>query len=166
MPAELYSRAPKAVGDMGRTPAEREDTRGRDDPIIVMSVPGSETPKRILIVDDNQDILSFMQAALETAGYEVQTAPEGAQAIALLTKRRADLLITDIFMPGQDGIETLRECKTRFPQTRIVVMSAGGASSRKLDYLPAAALIGANATLRKPFNVDQLLDTVRKVLQL
>lgn len=131
-----------------------------------MSTPSSETPKRILIVDDNQDILSFMQAALEKAGYEVQTAPEGAKALALQAKRRADLLITDIFMPGQDGIETLQECKTRFPQTRIIVMSAGGGTGGKLDYLPAAALIGASATLRKPFNVDQLLDTVRKVLQL
>lgn len=149
---------------MGRLPAEPEDAQGRDGPNLVMSVPGSGTPKRILIVDDNQDILSFMQAALEKAGYEVQTAPEGAQALALQTKRRADLLITDIFMPGQDGIETLRDCKTRFPETRIIVMSAGGGSNRKLDYLPAAVLIGANGTLRKPFNVDQLLETVRKVL--
>lgn len=151
---------------MGRAPLEREDAPGRADATLVMGVPASQAPKRILIVDDNQDILSFMQAALEKAGYDVQTASEGAQALALQTKRLADLLITDIFMPGQDGIETLHECKTRFPQTRIVVMSAGGGSGRKLDYLPAAALIGADATLRKPFDVDQLLDTVRKVLQL
>ena len=125
-----------------------------------------DTPKRIMIADDNPDTLSFMRIALEQAGYEVQTAPEGAQALALLAKRRADLLITDVFMPGQDGIETLRDCRIRFPQTRIIVMSAGGGSGRKLDYLPAAALIGADATLRMPINVDQLLDTVREVLEL
>ena len=79
-------------------------------------------------------------------------------------KTPSDLLLTERHA-GQD-IETLQECKTRFPQTRIIVMSAGGSTGLKLDYLPAAALIGANATLRKPFTVDDLLDTVRKVLQL
>ena len=151
---------------MRRAPSEGEDAWARDDATLARHVPGLDTPKRIMIADDNPDTLCFMQVALEQAGYEVQTAPEGAQALALLAKRRADLLITDVFMPGQDGIETLRDCKTRFPQTRIIVMSAGGGSGRKLDYLPAAALIGADATLRMPINVDQLLDAVREVLEL
>lgn len=150
---------------MSLTPAQPEDAKRRDQSSPVMGVASAEAPKRILIADDNLDILSFMQAALEGAGYDVRVAPEGAQALALQTQLGADLLITDIFMPGQDGIETLRDCKVRFPQTRIIVMSAGGGSGRKLNYLPAAALIGADATLRKPFNVDQLLDAVSKVLQ-
>ena len=145
--------------NMGRARSEHENARARH-------VPGLDSPKRIMIADDNPDTLSFMQAALEQAGYEVQTAPEGARALALLAKRPADLLITDVFMPGQDGIETLRDCRIRFPQTRIIVMSAGGGCGRKLDYLPAAALIGADATLRMPINVDQLLDAVREVLEL
>ena len=144
---------------MSRARSEHENAPARH-------VPGLGPPKRIMIADDNPDTLSFMQAALEQAGYEVQTAPEGARALALLAKRPADLLITDVFMPGQDGIETLRDCRIRYPQTRIIVMSAGGGSGRKLDYLPAAALIGADATLRMPINVDQLLDAVREVLQL
>ena len=151
---------------MRRAPSEGEDARARDDTTLARHVSGLDTPKRIMIADDNPDTLCFMQVALEQAGYEVQTAPEGAQALALLAKRRADLLITDVFMPGQDGIETLRDCRIRFPQTRIIVMSAGGGSGRKLDYLPAAALIGADATLRMPINVDQLLDAVREVLEL
>ena len=150
---------------MSLTPAQREDARTRDDPTRVTRVPDAQTAKTILIVDDNEDILFFMQAALENAGYQVSTALDGAQALAQQTKYRADLLITDIFMPGQDGMETLRDSKSRFPQTRIIVMSAGGGSGRQLDYLATATLIGANATLRKPFDVDQLLDTVRKVLQ-
>ena len=129
-------------------------------------IAGLALRKTILIVDDNEDILSFMQAALENAGYDVGLAAEGAQALAQQAAHRADLLITDIFMPGRDGIETLRECRLRYPQTRIIVMSAGGGADRRLDYLPAAALIGANATLHKPFGVNQLLDTVRNVLQL
>ena len=147
------------------TPAERAHGPERDDPLHRAKVPGPEAAEQILVVDDNQDILSFMRAALEPAGYVVRTASEGVQALELLSQRQAALLITDIFMPGRDGIETLHDCKTRFPQTRIIAMSAGGGSGRKLDYLPAAELIGVDATLRKPFNVDQLLDAVHSVLQ-
>lgn len=148
---------------MGRAPAGRGGARGGDDPDSAMRAPSSETPKRILVADDHEDTLSFMQAALEKAGYEVQTAQDGAQAVALQRKRSADLLITDIFMPEQDGIETLSQFRTHFPETKIIAISAGGTSTR--DYLASAALHGADATLRKPFDADQLLDTVRRVLQ-
>ena len=149
--------------NMAHTPGER--ARERDDPLPGGNAPGPDAAEQILVVDDNQEVLYFMRAALEQAGYGVRTASDGAQALLLLAQRQAALLITDIFMPGRDGIETLRDCKTRFPQTRIIVMSAGGGSGRKLDYLPAAKLIGVDATLRKPFNVDLLLDTVHTVLQ-
>lgn len=150
---------------MAHTPGEHARTPERDDALPRGNAPGPHAAEQILVVDDNQEVLYFMRAALEQAGYSVRTASEGAQALLLLSQRQAALLITDIFMPGRDGIETLRDCKSRFPQTRIIVMSAGGGSGRKLDYLPAAQLIGVDATLRKPFNVDQLLDTVHTVLQ-
>jgi CheY-like chemotaxis protein len=136
----------------------------KDDPAAARNA-ADGAKKTILVVDDNQEILYFMQIALEGAGYDVRTAKEGSQALAEQTKRPADLLITDIFMPGQDGIETLRASKMRFPQTRVIVMSAGGGTSRELDYLSAARLIGANATLHKPFELNELLDTVRRLLQ-
>lgn len=106
-----------------------------------------------------------MQVALESAGYEVQTAPEGAQAVALLRERAADLVITDIFMPGQEGFETITRIKAELPQTRIIVMSAGTIPGMKHDFLASAALLGVGATLRKPFTTDQLLEAVRSVLQ-
>lgn len=130
-----------------------------------MGDPSLKTPKRILIVDDHQDTLSFMQVALERAGYEVQITSMGEQALALQRERPADLLIADVFMPGQDGIETLWHFKDYFPQTRTIVMSAGGGSNGKQDYFSTAEFIGVNATLRKPFTVDQLLDAVRTALQ-
>jgi CheY-like chemotaxis protein len=117
----------------------------------------------ILIVDDNRDIRDFMQIALETAGYEVHTATEGGQALDMQRERSADLLITDIFMPGQEGMETIAGFKAEFPRTRIIAMSAGGSAS-KLDALSAAALIGADATLRTPFTAEQLLALMDKVL--
>jgi CheY-like chemotaxis protein len=131
-----------------------------------MSNSESGTSKRIVVVDDKEDICAFMSFALRGAGYEVETAQEGAQALALLRSRAADLLITDIFMPGQEGFETLSQCKTEFPQTRIIVMSAGIIPGMTHDFLATAALLGVGATLRKPFTADQLLDTVGRVLQL
>lgn len=118
----------------------------------------------ILIVDDNQDIRDFMQIALEAAGYAVHTATEGEQALVMQRERPADLLVTDIFMPGREGISTIAGFKAEFPGTRIVAMSAGGGSGKQ-DFLSAATLIGADATLRKPFTADQLVETVHSVLQ-
>lgn len=124
-----------------------------------------ETAKTILVVDDTPDIREFMQAALEAAGYEVGTAPEGGRALALMRRRAPDLLITDIFMPGQEGFETITQCKIEFPGTQIIVMSAGAVPGMKHDFLATAALLGVGATLRKPFTENQLLETVRAVLQ-
>jgi DNA-binding NtrC family response regulator len=119
----------------------------------------------ILIVDDNRDIRDFMQIALETAGYGVHTATEGAQALAMQRENPADVLVTDIFMPGKEGIETIAAFKAGFPRTKIIAMSAGGSSGTH-DFLSAATLIGANATLRKPFTANQLLEAVRAALRL
>jgi CheY-like chemotaxis protein len=130
-----------------------------------MRAESSAAGKSILVVDDNQDIRDFMQAALEAAGYEVRTAGEGGKALALQCERAADLLITDIFMPGQEGFETITRCKAEFPQTHIIVMSAGTIPGMKYDFLAAAGLLGVGATLRKPFTADQLVDTVRRLLQ-
>jgi CheY-like chemotaxis protein len=130
-----------------------------------MSDSKSGTAKRIVVVDDKEDICAFMSVALRGAGYEVQIAQEGAQALALLRSRAADLLITDIFMPGQEGFETLSQCKTEFPQTKIIVMSAGNIPGMTHDFLATAELLSVGGTLRKPFTADQLLDTVGRVLQ-
>jgi CheY-like chemotaxis protein len=119
----------------------------------------------VLVVDDNRDTRAFMEVALNDAGYEVRIASDGAEALGLLRERTADLLITDIFMPGQTGFQTVSRCKAEFPQTRIIVMSAGTLPGLDHDFLSPAAHLGVGATLRKPFNAEQLLDAVREVLQ-
>jgi CheY-like chemotaxis protein len=125
----------------------------------------SSEAKRIVVVDDNEDVCAFIRAALEDAGYEVETVHEGARAFDVLRSRAADLLITDLFMPGQQGFETITRCKAEFPQTRIMVISAGTVPGMQHDFLAAAGVLGIAATLRKPFDVDQLLHTVRTALQ-
>lgn len=119
---------------------------------------------RIVVIDDNADTCAFMSAALKQAGYQVETANEGAHGMDLLRSRGADLLITDIFMPGQEGFETITRCKAEFPRTPIIAMSAGTIPSMPHDFLSTAELL-VGATLRKPFTVSQLVETVRTVLQ-
>ena len=125
----------------------------------------SEKPSRILVVDDHQDFRSFMEATLKSAGYEVCTAAEGEAALALQRGRPADLLITDIFMPGKEGFETITHFREEFPATKIIVMSAGILPGLQHDFLASAGLLRVGATLRKPFTAEQLLATVREVLQ-
>jgi CheY-like chemotaxis protein len=106
-----------------------------------------------------------MHAALKGAGYEVESAGEGGAALALMAGREADLLITDLFMPGLEGFETIERCKNEFPQTAILVISAGRIPLMKHDFLATAKLLGVAATLRKPFDADKLLASVALALE-
>ena len=128
--------------------------------------PQPRKAKTILVVDDHEDIRAFVAAALEAASFEVRTAPDGAQALALQRQHPADLLITDIFMPVKEGFETVSAFRAEFPPTKIIVMSAGTLPGLKHDFLASMELLGVSATLRKPFSADQLLDTVHQVLQI
>jgi two-component system, OmpR family, alkaline phosphatase synthesis response regulator PhoP len=121
--------------------------------------------KRIVVADDNPDICAFVSTALQGAGYEVETAGDGGQALAVMSERQAHLLITDLFMPGLEGFETIARCRAEFPQTTVMVMSAGRLPGRKQDFLAAAVLHGVAETLRKPFRADNLLDTVQRALR-
>ena len=123
----------------------------------------SEAPRRILVVDDSADIRGFMRAALEQEGYRVAVAENGREAIEQQREQPAELLVTDIFMPDVDGIETIARFKSEFPSVRVIAMSAGGAA-RMQDYLRIAGYIGADAVLAKPFGVEELVRTVRRVL--
>ena len=116
--------------------------------------------KKILIADDNTDFAESLKLALEAHGYQVTLAANGHEAISHQVVFGADVLITDLVMPEQDGFETLEVFRREFPKTRIVVVS--GAQKLEPDtYLNAAALIGADATLRKPFEVEALLEKLQ-----
>ncbi len=114
----------------------------------------------VLIVDDEPDVRLSLQLALELAGYSVRIAANGVEALAQQRDSAADILITDIFMPESDGIETIASFRKEFPRTHIVVVS--GASRRpKSDYLFAARMVGADITLKKPLDIDHLLVQLR-----
>lgn len=116
----------------------------------------------ILVVDDRPDVLGFVCAELESAGYAVQAAENGRQALEKQGEQPADVMLVDIFMPEMDGLETIDRVRAQFPRTRIVAMSSGARGLQ--DYLKVARDIGADATLQKPFARDELLEVLRTVL--
>ena len=119
--------------------------------------------KRVLVVDDRPDILGFMLIGLESAGFEVDVAANGREALELQRQRAADVVITDIFMPEMDGLEAIDRIRADYPATRIIAMSSGAA--RMQDYLGVAKEIGADATLQKPFSTRELVRLVRELAE-
>jgi CheY-like chemotaxis protein len=128
---------------------------------------------KILIVDDEEDVRIALQQVLERAGYEVSVAATGNEGLDLLNKERADLVITDVIMPGIDGITTARKIREKYRGTRIIVISGGGKAAPEpyepdaistRSYLASASSAGADRTLTKPFDRDELLRVVRSLL--
>jgi CheY-like chemotaxis protein len=118
---------------------------------------------RILLVDDDQPIRGFLRLLLEGADHEVLEAGDGAEAICICEKEYVELVFCDLFMPGKDGLETIRELRRNHPGVKIVAMSGGGLSG-VMDMLSFARPFGAGAVLRKPFDREMVLATVESVL--
>jgi DNA-binding response OmpR family regulator len=117
----------------------------------------------ILVIDDDSELCATMQEMLQAEGYKVSVAADGEQGIALQRKKPASLLITDIFMPNKEGIETIRDFRKEFPNVPIIAMSGGGRLNRP-GILFTAQELGAEAILRKPFKMSDLLRSVAAVL--
>ena len=118
---------------------------------------------RILIIDDDILICQLLRLALERLGHEVTEAQDGRKGLAAFQAAPADLVITDLIMPGMEGIETIMEMKRRFPGTKIIAMSGGGVG-KGTDYLQMARKFGAVRTMNKPFTIQQLTAVVAEVL--
>ena len=100
---------------------------------------------------------------LEQAGYDVLDAADGAAGLRLYREQGADLVIVDIFMPGRDGLEAIRDLRGEPRQAKIVAFS-GGDQTGRLEMLRVAEVIGASRTLTKPVALKELLATVRDLL--
>ncbi len=120
--------------------------------------------KRILVVDDEEQMRAMIRKMLENAGYEVMEAPDGNVALWLFKEKSADLIISDLIMPEKEGLETIMELKQDFPDVKIIAISGGGQGD-KGQYLDMAKKIGADSTLAKPFEQDELLKAVEALLK-
>jgi DNA-binding response OmpR family regulator len=115
---------------------------------------------RVLVIEDNDDFRALLQIALEAEGFGVVTASNGEHGLRLLAQAPTDVVITDIFMPGKEGIETIAELRKQFPGVRIIAMS-GRPSATDFDPLSVAMELGAAKILRKPFDLDELIESVK-----
>jgi CheY-like chemotaxis protein len=121
------------------------------------------TTTSILVADDDDAFREALCRALRAAGHAVEEAADGTQALRILAADTPALLITDLIMPNQDGIELVITAKQAHPGVRILAIS-GRASFGPLDLLSLAAKLGADATLAKPFSTEQLLDKVAELM--
>ena len=118
---------------------------------------------RALVIEDDKVSLLLVSRMLEKRGWQVDAAGNGRAGMALMADRRYDLVVTDIFMPDQEGLETISQIRRTYPGLRILAMSAGGARP-EFDYLAIARSIGATATIRKPFTPSALLAQVDQIM--
>ncbi|MFN8651085.1 MAG: response regulator [Gemmatimonadales bacterium] len=119
---------------------------------------------RILVVDDDDQFRRMVQRTLERAGYEVEPAANGKEALARFEARPPDLVLTDLVMPEKEGLETILALRQKWKTPRIIAMSGGGRNLPE-EYLEAARVLGVAATLEKPFATKDLLTAVRSVLE-
>jgi CheY-like chemotaxis protein len=118
----------------------------------------------ILLIDDDVEVRTSVQRVLELAGHTVHAVADGSYGIHSFRQRRPDLVITDIIMPDQEGIETIRALQRIDPAVPIIAISGGGPLPSQLDYLKMARQFGAVASLWKPFRAAALRELVNDVL--
>jgi CheY-like chemotaxis protein len=119
---------------------------------------------RILVIDDDEQVLDMLYESLTREGYDVLRASNGEQGLRLYRQEPVDLIITDIIMPEKEGIETIIELRKDFPDVKIIAMSGGGRIGKK-DYLHLAKIFGVQRTFKKPVAREQLLDAIKTLLK-
>ncbi len=117
--------------------------------------------RTILVIDDDGAMREYASFVLEKAGFNVFSAQDGGEGLAMAKEHAPDAIITDLVMPEMEGIETIREIRSLFPSCGIVAMS-GAANSE--TYLAMAQCLGAHTVIQKPFTRSQLETAVRAVL--
>ena len=118
---------------------------------------------RILLVDDDELLRGTLHQILVRAGYDVDDASDGKIAVRRYRGQRCDLVITDIVMPDEEGLGTIKELRRVDPKVKIIAMSGGGLGKAG-DYLGIAQMLGAMRTLAKPFFPEALLAMIAEVL--
>lgn len=112
----------------------------------------------ILIIDDEADIRELLRVALEQHGYQVSEAVNGKEGVAQYRTSPADLVVVDIMMPVQDGLETILALTREFINAKVIAMTGASGDQSKLD---VAKLLGARYTLKKPFSMLALISAIQ-----
>jgi DNA-binding response OmpR family regulator len=118
----------------------------------------------ILLIDDDDQVRTSIRKFLVREGYDVVEAPDGKAGMRFFQQKRVDLVITDIIMPEKEGIETIIELRRHFPEVKIIAISGGGCLEPD-GYLNVAQKVGAHRIFAKPFELEDLLASVRQLLE-
>jgi CheY-like chemotaxis protein len=123
--------------------------------------------KRILFVDDEPNLRHGLQRMLRPMRpeWDMTFATNGREALQILNQEHCDVVVTDIFMPEKEGLETIMELRRDHPTTKIIAISGGGQKGRLLRALDIATKLGAHCTLQKPFDSEQMITALRGVMQ-
>ncbi len=118
---------------------------------------------RILLIDDDATVRYALKQVLERAGHQVDEASDGQIGIEMYSANRPDVVVTDIIMPNQEGIETIIKLKRMAPGIAIIAMSGGGRTGNR-DFLEMAEKLGAARIMPKPFRPRELVEAVQELL--
>ncbi len=115
--------------------------------------------KRILVIDDDETVRRFIRNSLELAGFTVEEAADGWSGMQAFYKSPSDMVVTDIFMPGKEGLDIIDEISEEFPEVKTIAISGGGLYGKEYA-LELAMELGAHQYLAKPFSADDILEAV------
>ncbi len=116
---------------------------------------------KILVIDDDVQIREILRMWLEKSGYEVLEASDGKKGVEIQEKNPVDILICDLIMPGQEGIETITQFRKCFPEVGIMAISGGGQIDAD-SYLPMAKTLGAWKVYKKPLSIAKMIEDIKE----
>ena len=119
----------------------------------------------VLVVDDEEQLRKLIREILEQAGYHVTEARDGKEAIRQYRLAPTDVVIMDILMPEQDGLETIATLRREFPNVKVIAITGSSEMIGILNFLDVAKMLGAHRTLQKPFEMKALIEIVQAELQ-
>ena len=151
MPVKKAKKATRAVASEGSASAATE----------AASIPAKAGGKRILLVDDDHEIVESMRTVLESRGYQILVARDGNQGLVLAESEEPDLVVLDMMMPKRSGFLVLEKLRRSRPNPMRVIMITANEGSRHEAY---AEMLGVDDYIRKPFAMDRLLESVNRLL--
>ena len=122
---------------------------------------GREVEARLLVVEDDANIVELLSASLRYAGFEVATATEGHQALRVAREVRPDLMVLDVMIPGIDGFEVVRRMRSEGLRCPVLFLTARDSTEDKITGLT----IGGDDYVTKPFSLDEVLARIRVILR-
>jgi two-component system, OmpR family, response regulator len=128
---------------------------------VAATSPAAGNEARVLVVDDEPNILDLLSASLRFAGFDVATATNGTDALAVASTYGPDVLVLDVMMPGIDGFEVVRRLRADGTHTPVLFLTARDATDDKVTGLT----LGGDDYVTKPFSLEEVIARVRTVLR-